>query len=290
MTISSSGPGWVYTVAAASQVQFAVPFPFFLHTDLEVYENSSLATGYAVSGGSGVTGTVTFYTPRAEGSLILIRRVTARRQLQDYPANDPFNPAATEAVFDKLVLMVQDLLEELGRRPALAVGIAEALRDLEFPYSASGEAVLIGWNANRTALTLYPPSIIQVTPDEETGLAFGKASATVTASGGASVLTAAALIPAGVRVLGITVRVTTGFGTSNGLSAFDVGGMGIIEGWGSGIALAAGTVTGVGDFTRGDIPPAVNAEDVTLTATSGAFDGVGAAIVTAHFVTLTPDT
>lgn len=290
MTISNSGPGWVYTVAAASQTQFAVPFPFFLHTDLEVYENSSLATGYAVSGGGGVTGTVTFYTPRAENSLILIRRVTARRQLQDYPANDPFNPAATEAVFDKLVLMVQDLLEELGRRPALAIGIAEALRDLEFPYSASGDAVLIGWNANRTALTLYAPSIIQVTPDEETGLAFGKASATVTAAGGASILTATALVPAGSRVLGVTVRVTTGFGTSAGLASFDVGGMGVIDGWGSGIALTAGTVTGVGDFNRGDLPVAVSAEDISLIANGGQFDATGAAVVTVHYVTLTPDT
>lgn len=288
MTISSSGPGWVYTVASAGQTQFAVPFPFFLHTDLEVYDDGSLATAYAVSGGSGSTGTITFYTPRAEGTQVFIRRVTARRQLQDYPPNDPFNAAATEAVLDKLTLMVQDLLEELGRRPALVLGIAEALRDLEFPSPVALR--LIGWNADGSALTLFEPSILTVEVDPASGMTYGKSTTTVAASGGANSLTASALIPAGVKNLGVTYRCTTGFGTSGGLSSVDIGGQGVTDGWGSGIAITAGTVTGYGDFHRGDEPIAIGAEDVTILANGGTFDGTGACKLTSHWRTLTPDT
>ena len=108
---------------------------------------------------------------------------------------------------------------------------------------------------------------------------------TVNASNGAAVLTAASLIPSGARVSGVFGEVTTAFGTGNGLTGINIGGMGVGDGWGANIALTLSTKTTFGNFQRGDTPIAASAQDVTLTALGGTFTAVGAMKLTVQYET-----
>lgn len=289
MTIAANNSPWVRYVGNGSLTQFAVPWPFFLNSDIEAYVDGALTTAYVLTG-AGVAstgGTLTFYAAPANNADVFLRRVTQRSQLLDYQPNDAFNSESHEAALNRLTLQVQDLLEELSRRPALAVTIANALRSLQFPSPvASG---LIGWNSDKTALTTFPASILTVTPDAVSGLVYGKTSAVVNSIAGAAALTAAALIPAGAKVLGVTYRCLIAFSAENGLTSVDLGGMGLTSGWGSLLGITAGTVSGAGN-QRGDEPNAVSAENVTLLANGGLFGATGQAKITVHWRTLTPDT
>lgn len=119
---------------------------------------------------------------------------------------------------------------------------------------------------------------------------FTEASASTTLNASAAVggaITASGLIPDGARVLGVFAEVTTAFGTSNGLTGFNVGGMGSDTAWGSAIALTLGTKTTLKDFgaVGAGRPIAVGTQDVVLTAVGGDFDAAGAALVTVVYET-----
>jgi hypothetical protein len=111
----------------------------------------------------------------------------------------------------------------------------------------------------------------------------GGAETTVAANTGATTLTSSALIPANARIEAVFIEVDTSFGTSNGLTAIHVGGLGLLDRWGSTIALTAGTRTGFQDFTTNEMPTTTAPTAVTITAASGTFDSVGSLTVTAEF-------
>lgn len=153
MTIAST-PSYLGYIATAGQTVFAVPFRVFAASDLQVYLNDLLVTGYSLAGVGGDTCTLTMHLPLDAGDLVRIRRVTARQQLTDYRPNDPFGAESHEAGQDRLCAMIQDLLEELSRRPALSPGVTSALRHLVLPDP--GEGNLFGWNEDGSAIVLYP--------------------------------------------------------------------------------------------------------------------------------------
>lgn len=116
------------------------------------------------------------------------------------------------------------------------------------------------------------------------------AIATISSSAAAT-LTASNLIPAGVHLIGLTARITTGFGTSTGLTDFDVGDGTDVNRWADSLAITAGTTMDLTDQTNstasGDFAAA---NDVVLTAVGGNFDATGVIELIAHYITLTAPT
>lgn len=127
MTISSLETRVDYTGDDASTV-FAVPFQFFLPTDLTVIERDSttgdetilgLNTDYAVTGGDNALGTVTTSAPASSGTSLVILRDTLRVQETDYVDYDPFPAESHEQALDRLTMQTQELDREVQRRLAL---------------------------------------------------------------------------------------------------------------------------------------------------------------------------
>jgi hypothetical protein len=104
-----------------------------------------------------------------------------------------------------------------------------------------------------------------------------KLTVRLSASNGASTLTATGLIPSGARVLGVTTKIITTFGTTGGLTGFAVGDATSVAHWGSQTTLTAGAETSQRDFTDAGQPinNSAAASDVILSALSGTFDATG---------------
>lgn len=118
---------------------------------------------------------------------------------------------------------------------------------------------------------------------------FKSATATINSSAGGT-LTASNLIPAGAFLMGLTARITTSFGTSTGLTDFDVGDGSDVDRWANSLAITSGTTMDLTNATAnasGDFPAA---QDVVLTAVGGDFDGDGVVELLAHIIQLTAPT
>lgn len=92
-----------------------------------------------------------------------------------------------------------------------------------------------------------------------------------------------AVIPAGVLVLAVLIRVTTAV---TGATDFDVGDGTDVDKWGAAIAIALGTTTDGEDFTALTPTFYTGATNVVLTANGGAFAG-GVVKVTAFYIDFT---
>lgn len=104
---------------------------------------------------------------------------------------------------------------------------------------------------------------------------------------GASVLTAAGLLPAGARVFGVTCLVTQAFGTTGGLAGFRIGDSAMPDRWTrTPVALAYGTKTSGADFVDWSLPLYPAAADVLVTAAAGLFDATGQMDVAVQYALL----
>ena len=100
-------------------------------------------------------------------------------------------------------------------------------------------------------------------------------------------LTAAALIPAGCMVLGVTVTVLETFGNDRGLSTFMVGDGSDVDRWASAVPRAAGPGTTMVDFTiTSPIYYTVDTDVVFTADGANKFDTDGSARVTAFCISL----
>jgi hypothetical protein len=138
---------------------YVYQFRILAASELEVYVDGQLTTPASVTGvGSASGGTFTMGTLIGTTSLLFFRRVTQKTQLVDYINNDPFAAETHESALDKLTRLVQDFQEVLSRIPQLAVSSRASTRHLTFPTPGDTDTrVLIGWDASKTALALYPP-------------------------------------------------------------------------------------------------------------------------------------
>jgi len=152
---------------------------------------------------------------------------------------------------------------------SLIVGGFEALRITEvssqqtFGFDAGDNA-----DGNRGALTNLKSAIATVN------------------SAAQATLTASAIIPAGSFVVGITARITTGFGNGSGLTAFNIGDGVTATRWGTAIAIALNTTVDLTDSeaTGFGLFPAAN--DIVLTSITGDFDATGVIELIVHYFTL----
>ncbi len=106
----------------------------------------------------------------------------------------------------------------------------------------------------------------------------------------AATLTATGLIPAGSFLIGLTARITTSFGTSTGLTDFDVGDGTDVDRWANSLGITAGTTMDISDGTAATQGSFNAANDVVLTAVGGNFDATGVIELIAHYITLTAPT
>lgn len=117
------------------------------------------------------------------------------------------------------------------------------------------------------------------------------AKQTLSAVSGATVATTGGLIPAGAFLMGVTTRVNTALGTSNGTTGYSVGNGTDANLWGDVTAVAAGTASKASaiasqssGYTASDACGLyLAAQDVTLTATGGNFDATGAIEISAFY-------
>lgn len=283
MTVPAS-PAHVEYLADGSTVAFTYPFKVANGGELEARVAGLVVTetvDYGLSGvGNDGGGTVTFYVAPVSG-VVSLRRLIPYEQLLALIPNGALPSTALEYRLDQIVKMIQQLDEELSRRPALPVGVASLLRDLDFPLPGSGK--VIGWNDLGTALTLFDTSIFLSHVDTVATVVEGNSPALLATVAGDWTLVASGLVPSGVEVLGVTYYCSTGFGTSNGLTAVNIGGFGIEDGWGANVGITLGTTTTPGNFRRGDHPVSTAATDIVVTAVGGPFDATGACIVTVHW-------
>jgi hypothetical protein len=115
--------------------------------------------------------------------------------------------------------------------------------------------------------------------------------ATLSAVSGATV-TATNLIPANTFLFGVTTRINTALGTTNGTTGYKVGDGTDDDLWGSITAVAANAATqaasgssGATGFTAdGASGMATTARSVVITATGGDFNGTGEIEVIAHYM------
>jgi hypothetical protein len=111
----------------------------------------------------------------------------------------------------------------------------------------------------------------------------------IVASNNAPVLTLTGFIPAGARVMGVTYRVLTAFGTGNGLTGLHVGDAIVDSRW---IEDGPITLNAVADEASpayrgsGAWPLYVSGGNVIITGVGGLFTGAGELEATLHYFSL----
>ena len=106
-------------VATSSQTAFTYPFPIFQDSDVIVDQDGvtlTLTTDYTVSGeGEDNGGTVTLVVGATTGDIITIYRDISVERDTDYLSNGPWSSTATNNEFDKIILILQELENRIGR-------------------------------------------------------------------------------------------------------------------------------------------------------------------------------
>ncbi len=144
-----------------STIVFAVTFVFWDLDDLQVILTDAAGvettwtrgTQYTVTGGSGSTGTVTVettptdFTP-ATGETLTIKSNLDDTQDTDLPVGGSFPSDSVEQQLDKIVRMIQQKAEDLGR--AIKFAVSSTFTDITFPDPEAGK--VIRWNSTADAL------------------------------------------------------------------------------------------------------------------------------------------
>jgi len=114
-------------------------------------------------------------------------------------------------------------------------------------------------------------------------LAIKTARATLSNVSGASV-TATGLIPDGAVLVGLTSKVTTALGATNGTTGYTIGDGSDVDRWGAVTGIALGTSSDNTNWTSGTIQAFTAAQDVVVTATGGNFDATGVIYLSAQYL------
>lgn len=121
------------------------------------------------------------------------------------------------------------------------------------------------------------------------GFTRGSTDATISADPGTAVMSITGLAPLGYRVTGVTSTITTGFGTSNGLTAILLGDGVLEDRWGRQSILTALAQTGQQSFRSDTQPIAHVAYTLLISAEGGLFDATGNLHVTVYWESLIAD-
>jgi len=149
-------------------------------------------THYTVTGvGSASGGNIVFTSGNipASGETVVRLRTTARTQLTDYVANDPFPAESHEDALDKLTFITQELEEQLGR--SLKVSQTNVIATSEFTADATTRAnKILGFDGSGDlTVTEGKVDTVTATASSLSAGATPTASATYTGSTGALAIT-----------------------------------------------------------------------------------------------------
>ncbi|ECM9195839.1 phage tail protein, partial [Salmonella enterica subsp. enterica serovar Agona] len=129
-----------YIVYNANGLTTVFPFEFYIisASDIQVSINGTVVTsGYSVSGVGNVSGgDLTFMTPPANGSVVILERVVPTYRLTDYQDNGDLLADTVNKDFDRLWMAIQRYSIHLGlalRRPLFGG-----------PYNAEGYRISNG--------------------------------------------------------------------------------------------------------------------------------------------------
>lgn len=169
------------------------------------------------------------------------------------------------------------------------------------PLILNDQGAAEAWLNDFYNLRLYTPDDVliwsvdsykweQVAPAPDPGdKIMGSTDADVTPSPGAGVISIPSLVPPGYRAEGLTWTITTGFGTSNGLTGILLGDGVANDRWARITTLTTGETGGQVNF-RSDTTPVEPIPYVILAAAEGGtFDATGALHVTAYWSALPAD-
>ena len=158
MTVSSATTRNSYS-GNASNDTFAYGFKIFDDDDIKVIIRTdstgaetvkTKTTHYTVTNvGNSSGGNVVFTSGNipASGETVVLLRTTARTQLTDYVANDPFPAETHENALDKLTFIAQELQEEVGR--SLKLSQTNTIATAEFTVGATDRAnKILGFDTN----------------------------------------------------------------------------------------------------------------------------------------------
>lgn len=160
-----------------STVAFATTFPFFDSVDLKVYVVTTasgaetlktLTTDYTVSGGAGVTGTVTMLTAPASTETLVLVLDPVRKQSTDLANGDGFDVEPIEKRLDRMTLMIQRLDDRLDRAVRLKDGDPAASLTAITTASLRAGKTLMFENTAAADLTVGAPTSSTVVAASET--------------------------------------------------------------------------------------------------------------------------
>lgn len=146
-------------------VNFAVPFRYDDKSWLKVYLGGTLqteGTHYTLTtAGQDNGGTLTFLTAPVSGTdNIVIFRATPIVNVEQLPSEGPFASITLERLMiDRLVMMIQDIHEILGR--TVLFPVTETWRDITLPDPESGR--LLSWNADLDAIVNASVGSLEIT-------------------------------------------------------------------------------------------------------------------------------
>jgi hypothetical protein len=168
MTVSSTSNRKTFTGDGVTVAFGTSPVVFFEEGDLTVYKVvtatgvatlQTITTDYAVTGGSGSTGTVTAVVAPAVGETYVIVRELDLTQEVDFVNNEATDAEVAEDALDRLVMIAQQLSAKIGRALVFADSdVSGASTVLPTPVASS----LVGWNSLGTALQNYTTSVLGV--------------------------------------------------------------------------------------------------------------------------------
>lgn len=123
------------------------------------------------------TGGITFASPPANGTSVVIQRIVPLLQPDQYLVNAPFPARVTEARFDQVVMGLQQLSDELGR--TLRVSIGEGTFTALLPRPAQRANRLLGFDAAGAPIAVTGNQIgdVLITPFGEALIALPDAAA-----------------------------------------------------------------------------------------------------------------
>jgi len=198
VAVSNQTPSKTHTANGATTT-FAYDFLILDETDLQVLKDQVSATlnvDYTVTGvGNNAGGTVVFAVAPAAATEIVLRRNMQFVRANDYQQVGDFMAATVNKDFDRPVMMLQQLAEEISRAPKVARG--SALTGLEIP-TPEGDGFW-RWNAAANAiewvqLDLESAGAAALKTDLANGVDAAKGSALV------------GYLPAGTGAVGRTVQ------------------------------------------------------------------------------------
>ena len=129
-----------------SEKTFPFPFPVLADDDLLVFVNDTPATGFAIAGLADPDGgDITFLEAPAAGTTVTLLRRTESVRETEFVDGSPFRAAAINAELDRIMLLVQETRDEVGR--ALRGGPTEGELDFTLPASAARANAVLGFDS-----------------------------------------------------------------------------------------------------------------------------------------------